>query len=120
MTPPIQNPTQENIYRKYIKRLQELTIQAHTDLRDIKIKHTKDISPTEIENFETFQYNIEYKISTACSRLRALKVSNIRPPVGANEEFTAIVEAKQNTLAQSPEPAQVKKGRQDYIRRRPM
>ena len=31
MSLPIQNPAQRKIYSKYIERLQELTIQAHTD-----------------------------------------------------------------------------------------
>ena len=40
-------------------------------------------------------------------------MSNLSPPAGANEECTAIVEAKHNTLAQSPGPDQVGKTKGD-------
>ena len=84
MTPPIQNPIQENIYRKYIKRIQELTLQAHTDLREIKITHTEDISLTELKNFETSLHNIKRNISAVCSRLYTWNVSNTRSLAGVN------------------------------------
>ena len=67
MTSPIQSPIQEHIYGKYIKKIQELTLQPNTDLLDIEANHRKDIPLTELEIFKTFLYNIEHETSTVHS-----------------------------------------------------
>ena len=53
MTSPIQSPLHEHIYREYIKRIKELTLEANIDLLDIKAKYENDIEATELENFKT-------------------------------------------------------------------
>ena len=100
LTSPIQNPIQEHIHREYIKRIQELTQQANTDISDIearkdtfftkrKHKYTglntsylehsrKDIFLTELKNFKTSLYNIECETSAVFSDLCTWKAS---PPL---------------------------------------
>ena len=63
-------PIQGHIYVKNVKRIQELTLQANTDLLDIEANHRKDISPIELENFKTSIYNIEREASAIYRNLR--------------------------------------------------
>ena len=77
--------TQKHMYGKYIKRIQELTLQATTDLLDIEVSHRTDISPTELKDFKTSLHNIERETSAVYSDLCTWKASNARPPAGPNE-----------------------------------
>ena len=85
MTTPVQSPPQEIIYEGYIKRINELTLEANTDLLDIKADYENDIEATELENFKASLYNIERKTSAAYTDLCTWKASNTRPPFANNE-----------------------------------
>ena len=104
ITSPVQNPIQEHIHREYIKRIQELTQQANTDISDIEANHRKDIFSTELKTLKTSLHHIEHETSTVYSDLCTWKASQTRPPAGASEEHAAAMETKHTTLAQSPEP----------------
>ena len=59
MTTPIQSPPQELVHEGYIKRINELTLEANTDLLDIEANNKNDIEAKELENFKASLYNIE-------------------------------------------------------------
>ena len=53
MTSPVKSTVQEHIYREYLKRIEELTAQANTDLLDIKTKYDNKNNTKEIKDFKT-------------------------------------------------------------------
>ena len=79
MTTPIQSPPQELVHEGYIKRINELTLEANTDLLDIEANYENDIKATELKNFKASLYNIECETSAAYTDLCTWKASNTRP-----------------------------------------
>ena len=78
MKSPIQSPLQEHIYGEYIKRIKELTLEANTDLLDIKAKYEDNINAEELEDLETSLYNIEHETSAIYNDLCTRKATNSR------------------------------------------
>ena len=116
------SPTQEHVYEKYIKRIEELTLQAN---KDLEASHRKDIPPTKLKHFKISLHNIEQETLAVYSNLYTRKAYNASPPIGTSktlanfagfmtttggsvQDCTATVETKPNNLARSLESNQVK------------
>ena len=61
-----------------------MTLEANTDLLDIKAKYENDIEATELKKFKTSLYNIERETSANYTKLCTWKKSNASPPARNN------------------------------------
>ena len=80
ITTPVKSPSQEIANEEYIRRLNEMTLDANTDLLDIEADYGNDIDATELEAFKLSLYNIERETSTIYNDLCAWKVYSSMPP----------------------------------------
>ena len=77
---PVKSPSQEVTNKEYIRRLNEMTLDANTDLLDIEADHGNDIDATELEAFKLSLHNIEREMSTIYNDLCPWKVYSSMPP----------------------------------------
>ena len=69
MTAPVQTLTQKLEYTDTIKRINELTFEANTNLLDIEAEHGNDIEAPKLAAFKTSLANIESRTSAAKTNL---------------------------------------------------
>ena len=81
MTTPVQNPAQELLYTEYIRRINNMTLEANTNSLDIEAKYKNDIDTTKLDNLRASITNIELKTSATHVGLCTWRVSNARAPV---------------------------------------
>ena len=76
-----------HMYREYIKRIEELQLDANTDLMEIKAKHADDIEAKELKDFETTLHKIKRKISAAHNTLCKWKNTPLARVNNIDQEF---------------------------------
>ena len=63
MTTPVQSLAQELEHAEYIKRINDLTLEANTNLLDIEAEYKDNIDATEFDDFRVSITNIERRTS---------------------------------------------------------
>ena len=108
-------PVQMHIHVKNIKRIQELTSQANTDIKDIESYHEEgmgssqnrdismDTSIRTLGNFKTSIHDIKRGVSAICSGLCTGETPHNKTPAEASKKCTIAVETKHIDLAQGLE-----------------
>ena len=93
-------PVQTHIYLKNIKMIQELILQANTDILDIEAYYredvgfsqnrdeAKDVHIRQLGNFKATIWQIKRETS---ANMHTWKAYQTRPPARAREEHTAVV-----------------------------